>query len=60
MEGRGPEKTDKWNMEPFNSVRHNRAGRINFMQGEALSMESLKDCEECVDVCLHHIGSRNW
>jgi hypothetical protein len=47
-------------MEPFNSVRHNRAGRINFMQGEALSMESLKDCEECVDVCLHHIGSRNW
>jgi hypothetical protein len=39
-------------MEPFNSVRHNRPGRVYLMQAEALRMESLEDREECVDVCL--------
>jgi hypothetical protein len=39
-------------MEPSHSVRHNRAGRVYFMRVEALRMESLKDCEGCVDVCL--------
>jgi hypothetical protein len=39
-------------MEPCNSVRHNRAGRVYFMRAEALRMELLKDREDCVDVCL--------
>lgn len=35
-------------MEPFDSVRHNRAARAYFMQGGLLRMESrdvVKDCE---------------
>jgi hypothetical protein len=53
-------ETDKWNMEPSHSVRHNRAGRVYFMRVETLRMESLKGCGEGVDVCLfryHLVGS---
>jgi hypothetical protein len=32
-------------MEPCNSVRHNRAGRVYLMRAEALRMELLKDRE---------------
>jgi len=34
-------------------VRHNRAGRLYFMQGKALRMESLRNYEERVDFCLN-------